>query len=297
MSLRNSKLLVQELSRSKIFQDYERAFSETTKMPLALRSAETWNMVQHGKKHENAFCSLMAQSSRTCAACLEVQEEISKSSTQESTSTVCFAGLCDTVVPIKLGSELLGFLQTGQVSLKAPTKKKFNAITKQLFDWGVKVDLKRLEEAYFHTLVITPKQYQHVLRLLEIFAQHLSSIANQVAVQTENNELPMVKKAKAYIEERKSDDLSLEEVAKAVNVSTFYFCKMFKKATGINFTEYLSRVRIEKAKNLLINPNLRISEIAFEVGFQSVTHFNRVFRKFLGQSPTLYRTGLSKVAR
>ena len=55
---------------------------------------------------------------------------------------------------------------------------------------------------------------------------------------------------------------------------------------------FLSRVRIEKSKNLLLNPNLRVSEIAFEVGFQSLTHFNRVFKKILGQSPTEYRVQL-----
>ncbi|MCI0744843.1 MAG: AraC family transcriptional regulator, partial [Verrucomicrobia subdivision 3 bacterium] len=64
---------------------------------------------------------------------------------------------------------------------------------------------------------------------------------------------------------------------------------------GVNFTEYVSRVRIEKARNLLLNPNLRISEIAYEVGFQSLTHFNRVFKKLLGQSPTEFRARL-KVA-
>jgi AraC-like DNA-binding protein len=57
----------------------------------------------------------------------------------------------------------------------------------------------------------------------------------------------------------------------------------------LNFTEYVARVRTEKAKNLLLNPNLRISEIAFEVGFQSLTHFNRVFKKVAGHSPTQYR--------
>jgi AraC-like DNA-binding protein len=77
-------------------------------------------------------------------------------------------------------------------------------------------------------------------------------------------------------------------------MSTFYFCKMFKKVTGINFTDYLSRVRIEKAKNLLLNPNLRVSEIAFEVGFQSLTHFNRVFKKLLGQSPTEYARAIAR---
>ncbi|MGZ5566768.1 MAG: helix-turn-helix domain-containing protein [Limisphaerales bacterium] len=77
-----------------------------------------------------------------------------------------------------------------------------------------------------------------------------------------------------------------------MNTSTFHFCKMFKKATGLNFTDYVSRVRVEKAKNLLLNPNLRISEIAYEVGFQSLTHFNRVFKKITGQSPSHYRTQL-----
>ena len=77
-----------------------------------------------------------------------------------------------------------------------------------------------------------------------------------------------------------------------MNTSTFYFCKLFKKATGLTFTDYLSRLRIEKAKNLLLNPNLRISEVAYEVGFQSLTHFNRMFRKLTGQSPSAWRETL-----
>jgi AraC-like DNA-binding protein len=78
-----------------------------------------------------------------------------------------------------------------------------------------------------------------------------------------------------------------------MHVSTFYFCKMFKKATGLTFTDYLSRVRVEKAKALLLNPHLRISEIAYDVGFQSLTHFNRMFRKIVGLSPTVYRESKS----
>ncbi len=74
-----------------------------------------------------------------------------------------------------------------------------------------------------------------------------------------------------------------------MNTSTFYFCKMFKKAAGLNFTDYVSRARIEKAENLLLNPNPRVSEIAYEVGFRSLTHFNRVFKKIVGESPTEYR--------
>jgi YesN/AraC family two-component response regulator len=64
------------------------------------------------------------------------------------------------------------------------------------------------------------------------------------------------------------DPVDLDEIARAMHVSTFYFCKMFKKATGLTFTDYLGRVRVEKAKNLLLNPHLRVSEIAYTMGFQ-----------------------------
>jgi YesN/AraC family two-component response regulator len=180
-----------------------------------------------------------------------------------------------------MGNDLIGYLQTGQVLLRKPTPGGFERIAKQLVNWGLKVDLTKLEEAYFHTQVLSPTQFEALVRLVSIFAQHLSMISNQVAVQQEHAEPPNIVRAKQYIHDHQANDLSLGEVARAVNTSTFYFCKMFKKATGLNFTDYLSRVRIEKAKNLLINPNLRVSEIAYEVGFQSLTHFNRVFRKIV----------------
>ncbi|MDB6067978.1 MAG: AraC family transcriptional regulator [Pedosphaera sp.] len=283
---------IEHLSRSRIYQDYERAFGEATGLPLALRPVEFWQPAQRKKKHENPFCALMAGHSRSCAACLEVQGKLSQDDGQASKTSTCFAGMCDSTVPIRLGSELIGFLQTGQVRIKKPSREQFQRVTRQLVEWGLKVDLNQLEEAYFHTQVLTPKQYESMVRLLTIFGQHLSLVSNQLAVQQQNAEPPTITRAKQFINEHQADDLSLGAVAEAVNTSTFYFCKMFKKATGLHFTDYLSRVRIEKAKNLLLNPNARVSEIAFEVGFQSLTHFNRVFKKVTGQSPSAYREQL-----
>jgi YesN/AraC family two-component response regulator len=204
----------------------------------------------------------------------------------------CPNGLCDTAVPVRLGDRLVGFLQTGQVFKKKPSPSQFERVARQLAEWGIGMDRQTLREAYFSTRVVPSKQHEAVVKLLTIFAQHLSMLSNQVVVQHENAEPPVITKAKEYIQEHQTENLRLGHVAKACNTSTFYFCKMFKKITGINFTDYLSRVRIEKSKNLLLNPNLRVSEIAFEVGFQSLTHFNRVFKKILGQSPTEYRAQL-----
>ena len=294
MNRETNKRFIEQLTRSQIYADYERAFTKTTGLPLTLRPTESWEVPQHGNKAQNPFCSLMVGQNRACAACLESQAKISAGQGSGPRTVKCFAGLCDTGVPVSVGDELLGFLQTGQVFLKKPSRAQFARTAKQLVDWGWKVDFRRLEEAYFQTRVISPQQYESVLRLLTIFAQHLSLVSNQLLVFSANVEPPVVTRARQYIVEHQADEISLGDVARAVNTSTFYFCKLFKKSTGLNFTEYLSRIRVEKAKNLLINPNLRVSEIAYQVGFQSLTHFNRVFRKLAGQSPTRYREKLPR---
>jgi AraC-like DNA-binding protein/ligand-binding sensor protein len=284
--------LVEALINSKVFQEYERAFTEATGLPVALRPVETWQLPHHGKRNEGPFCSLISERSRACASCLSVQERLTEMATEEAQSIQCPNGLCDTAVPVRLGDRLIGFLQTGQVFRKKPTKAQFERVAKRVSDWGVDVNHQILQEAYFGSRVVPARQHEAIVKLLTIFSQHLSMVSNQVVVQHENAEPPVISRAKDYIQEHQTENLRLGHVAKACNTSTFYFCKMFKKVTGINFTDYLSRVRIEKSKNLLLNPNLRVSEIAFEVGFQSLTHFNRVFKKILGQSPTEYRSQL-----
>ena len=287
-----TKGLIEALANSRVYQEYERAFTEATGLPMALRPVESWQMPHHGKRNESPFCDLMAQKSRACAACLQVQERLAELAAKEAHTVACPAGLCDTAVPVRLGERLIGFLQTGQVFRKKPTPLQFARVLKLVGEWGVQAERKTLERAYFATRTVPGKQHEAIVKLLAIFAQHLSMLTNQVVVQQENAEPPVIRRAKDFIQEHLAEDISLGQVARAVNTSTFYFCKMFKKMTGINFTDYLSRMRIEKSKNLLLNPNLRVSEIAFEVGFQSLTHFNRVFKKILGQTPTDYRAQL-----
>jgi len=291
-----NKQFVEKLTRSAIYRDYVRAFSTATGMPLALRPAESWQLAMHNARNENPFCELMARSNRVCAACLEVQSKLTQKIGDRSRTVTCFAGLSDSAVPIRVGDQLIGFLQTGQVLLKQPTKFRFDQTARKLVDWGVHVDLGKAREAYFHTKVLTKKQYRALLRLLEIFGRHLSILSNQIAVENSAAEPVAVARAKQFIAQNQDGAICLATVAKAVNTSTFYFCKLFKRATGLTFTDYLARIRIEKAKTLLLDRNRRVSEVAYDVGFQSLTHFNRVFKKIVGQSPTSYRLSVSKLA-
>jgi YesN/AraC family two-component response regulator len=286
--------LVEQLKRSDIYRDYEKAFRDTTGLPFNLRAIEAFDLPHNGDPKENPFCALLARSNHSCAACLQLQKKVEEQAQMEPKTLKCFAGLCDSAVPVRVGDNLVAFLQTGQILLHQPSKREFTKVTRELLKFGVDTDLKKLEEAYFQTRVLERKQYEAVVRLLAIFAQHLASLSNQLMVSAEQVESPLVTRAKNYISEHQDEEVSLRQVAAAVNSSAFYFCKMFKQATGLTFTDYLARTRIEKVKNLLLNPHKRISEVAYETGFQSLSQFNRVFRRVTGQSPTVWRSKLPR---
>jgi transcriptional regulator GlxA family with amidase domain len=96
-------------------------------------------------------------------------------------------------------------------------------------------------------------------------------------------------KARKFIEKHSGEELSLRKVAKAVNNSPNHLSEKFKQVTGVKFVDYIAQIRFEKARHLLMNSNLRVSEIAFAVGFQSLSQFNRVFKRLARKSPSQYR--------
>ena len=97
-------------------------------------------------------------------------------------------------------------------------------------------------------------------------------------LERQNAEPPLVLRARDYIDKHKTEELSLTDVAKAAGASVFHFCKVFHKNTGLKFTDYVARVRVEDARTRLLNPNLRISEIDYDVGYNrssnSIAHSN-----------------------
>jgi AraC-like DNA-binding protein len=101
--------------------------------------------------------------------------------------------------------------------------------------------------------------------------------------------LRAVAEAQRDIREDPSRLVTLAERAARAGLSPFYFCKLFRRIAGVNLTDVVARTRINRAKNLLLNPHYRIKEIAYEAGFQSLTHFNRTFKRLTNETPTSYR--------
>lgn len=284
--------VVNRLRGSQIFRDYQQAFQTATGLPLVLRAAGSFQAPMHGAKNINPFCALMAAKSKTCAACLQVQQRAETGAANGVATVECFAGLSESLVPIRLGETTIGYLQTGQVLLRAPTEKRFHAATQQLAKWKVDVDIAALHTAFFRTRVLAKSHYEATVRLLASFAQHLSLVTNELMITQAAAEPPAVARARAFIAEHLGEQLSLHQVAQAAHMSAFYFCKVFKSAVGLTFTNYLARARVERTKQLLLNPHTRVSEAAYEAGFQSLSQFNRVFRRVAGEAPSAYRDNL-----
>ncbi len=286
-----NKQLIGMLLRSRLFRDYETTFTRATGLPLTLRPLEFWQLAHYGKKHENSFCALLAENPATLAVCLQAHQDMIEHTGILPHTVTCPFGLTETAVPIKLGEQTIGYLRIGQVLRHMPAKADTTKANRQLERCGVPF-AGEIRKAWEKNPLIPPDKYNAIVRLLAFFADQLSALSNQLMTEKSNAEPPLVLRAREYIDKHKTEELSLAGVAKAAGASVFHFCKLFHKATGLKFTDYVTRVRLEDARTRLLNPNLRISEIAYDVGFQSLTQFNRTFKRVFGQSPSGFRARL-----
>lgn len=290
--MNNHAHLLQVLTKSPTFREYQRAFSEATGMPVALRSVDSWQPALRDAPKENAFCAMIASQSRSCAGCLRMQDELCRGAETQPKTMTCPFGLTEVAIPVRLGDETIGYLVSGQVFQRRPREVDATRAIARLEDLGLKVDPEKVRKEFLQTRVVSGAMLGSVVRLLAIFAEHLSMVSNQLTLQQSHAEPALVTCVKEFVKAHYEEDITLPEAARAVHASTFHLCKVFKKATGMCFTEYVSRIRVENAKELLLRPNLRVSEVAYQVGFQSLTHFNRIFKKLVGQSPTEFRGAL-----
>ena len=284
--------LIDALRRSKFYRDYERMFSEVTGLPLALRPVEFFGLPFHGKKHENAFCAFLADRKRSCSLCLQTQGLLAEFAGKYQHSVQCPFGLTETAVPIRIGERVIGFLCTGQVFTREPNPGNSTLKRKRLFAEASAAEQEALR-LWKQTPSIEAAKYKAMVRLLIFFAKQLAALSNQLLIEQKCREPEVVTRARRFIAENKRGQLSLASVAKASGASMFHFCTLFHQTTGLKFRDYVARSRIEDARLLLCDRTRRISEVAYEVGFQSMTAFHRAFRRIQGESPTEYQSHLA----
>lgn len=102
-------------------------------------------------------------------------------------------------------------------------------------------------------------------------------------------DIEKIRPALTFIEENYHRDITLEDVSAVQNLNPSYFCRIFKRASGQSFVDYLNFVRVCKSEKLLATGNDSIISVSYNVGFSSVSYFNRVFKKYKNCTPTAYR--------
>jgi len=284
--------LADRLRRSELFQSYQEAFRMATGLPLRIvgSDANGW-CLDDQTINRSPFCEELNVCSNACQACIETNRRlINEASVGGPTSCHCFAGLIESAVPIKLGAVIVAYLKTGQVFTRMPLEADFDRTVRSI---GLKTldasSIQKLHDAYFKTKSVEPERYQSDLTLLQIFASHLSLLAESMATVNQGAEPRSISKARNYIESHFREEMTLASVAHEAGMSESYFCRIFREKTGLTLTEYVNRYRVEMAKHELLKTERRVSEIAFEVGFQSLSQFNRSFAQIAGMSPTHWR--------
>ena len=118
----------------------------------------------------------------------------------------------------------------------------------------------------------------------------ISDTTNYYVRKLETGRNALMDVAQQYILDNLSDSsFNLEQVSRHIGFSSPYFCRVFHKESGLSFNEYLNRVRIEKAKDLLKDPLLKVNEVGRLSGYNTLTHFNYVFKRLVGKTPSEYK--------
>ncbi len=128
--------------------------------------------------------------------------------------------------------------------------------------------------------------------LAQYMAEQLKMFISKIAIQRSSVGRQAVSKAKEYIEINFASDIGLKEVAEQAYLNPSYFSEIFKNLTGENFITYLTRVRIQKAKEMLQHSELKIYEISKAVGYNDQAYFSRIFKEMVGVNPIEYRRRL-----
>jgi AraC-like DNA-binding protein len=278
--------------KSDRYKAYQDAFRSATGLPLRLVTADTtkWCLDEEGV-NRSPFCEELNLCEVACQACIDTNRRLMKEAEVEGPNTCeCFAGLAATAVPVRLGASIVGYLKTGQVFRQLPEEDRFKTILNLLGRKSLtKNQVLALKKAWMQTRTIDHARYDSMVLLLKSFAEQLSQHAESLAIIEEGSEPVAIAKARKFIHSNLDQPLPLGTVARQAGLSESHFCRLFKEATGLTLTDYVNRCRIEWAKRELLRPDARVSEIAFLVGYQSLSQFNRSFARIVGEAPTSYR--------
>lgn len=135
----------------------------------------------------------------------------------------------------------------------------------------------------------TAQQLAEPIQMDQWLREHVATVFKVIQNSKRDYAQEIINSIHTYISAHYSDEITLSSIAQVVHLSPYYISKLFKKTTGENFIDYLTSVRMERAMELLTSPEVRIYDVAEQVGYKSTKHFSQVFRNYTGKTPSEYR--------
>lgn len=202
----------------------------------------------------------------------------------------CPSGLVKILVPVFINDSHVGSLLAGPFTSHTLDSNRLAVLLGRLERLGLGDRANQLQATWDCTPRLSSEKCRAAGTLLQMFGKYLEECGKQ-RLNAPGNGHPsgLLQKIEAFLAECKDEQVSLKQVAARVNLSPCHFCSVFKKQTGLTFSQYRNRQRLEKARQLLADPARRVSDVAFEAGFESIPYFNRAFRRAFGCSPSQYR--------
>lgn len=202
----------------------------------------------------------------------------------------CPSGLLKILAPVFVHGQHVANLLAGPFSLRALSRRRLAVLMERLRAEGLGGRQAELATTWRHAPQVDAEKGRAVARLLDMFARYLQGLGREIlADRPPAPRAPWLEQIETFLRENADRRVALREVAARVNLSPCHFCAVFKRQTGLTFTAYRNRLRLERAAELLHEPGRRITDVAFEAGFDSIPYFNRAFRRRFGCSPTEYR--------
>ena len=173
-------------------------------------------------------------------------------------------------------------------SIHMVSAKEHPELSQQLHDHLKHMYELKMSGTPFSNVEILICLYELFIALGTYVHEHQSSRAQDPA-EGSHQSLSKMTHACSFISENCEQVITLDHIAEQFGFSSYYFSRLFKSATGYNFTEYLTLQRVKRAQLFLADSDMNITEIAFSSGFKSISSFNRAFRQFRGCAPRDYR--------
>lgn len=227
------------------------------------------------------FCSLLKQNYESKMLCRKSETESCIICSKKNSLHVyqCHAGLTEAVAPIKMNDIILGYIMFGQIL-------RVNSDTESILEYASKYidDQTLLQNSFSKLKVRDDRQIQAIANIMQACTSYLW-VNELIKMDSENSVYILTD----YINEHLCEDLSVDNLCSLLNISRVKLYEIAHKYYGMSIAKYILKKRIEKAAQLLSDPDCYVRDAAINVGFYDYNYFSKVFKKEMGITPIKYK--------